>query len=283
MEGTSASGLASDLELTNLGRGADMDFHITIKARTVALTLLIMLVVLAAYFVGSTRPDSGAAVAAETDATAETDAPRIAMAGTGEATGVPDQIEFELTVAESAGDVSTALDEAGRTTRRVLAALAELGIDAKDVQTTGLSVRPQYDYSGSGPAVLTGYGATESVSVLVRELSDGGAAITAAVESGGNSVRVHGVRLKIGDVDALLTKARADAVAEAKAKAEQYAEATGSALGSVVSVKEVSARPRAYAERSAYLEFAADGASSVPIRAGSEELKVTVAIVWSLS
>jgi uncharacterized protein YggE len=259
-----------------------MESTVTIKTRTVMLTLLVMSAVLVAYFVGSARPGGGAASAAESESSADAAAPSIVMTGSGEASGVPDQLVFDVRVSETAGDVSTALSGAANTARQVLAALGDLDIPAKDVQTTGLSVQPQYDYSGDGQPVLIGYGASESLSILVRSLPDAGDAISAAVEAGGNAIRVSNVRLKIGDVDALLGTARDDAVEEAKAKAQQYAEATGSELGSVVSIKEVSASPRVY-EQLAYRSVADFAAASVPIRAGSEKLKVTVKIVWSLA
>ena len=57
----------------------------------------------------------------------------------------------------------------------------------------------------------------------VRELAKGGTAVAAAVETGGNGVRVRDIRLEIGDPDAVLEQARDAAVEEATAKAEQYA------------------------------------------------------------
>ena len=48
-------------------------------------------------------------------------------------------------------------------------------------------------------------------------------AVAAAVEAGGNGVRVRDIRLEVGDPDAVLEKARDAAVEAATAKAEQYA------------------------------------------------------------
>ena len=63
------------------------------------------------------------------------------------------------------------------------------------------------------------------------ELDRAGDAITAAVRTGGNAVRVGDIRLLVGDREGVLKRARDAAVAEATAKAEQYAEATGQTLG----------------------------------------------------
>src|SRR5262249_31054230 len=127
-------------------------------------------------------------------------------------------------------------------TRRVLSALVELGVPRKDVQTTGLALRPVYDYSSDGPPVITGYAASQNHTVLVRELPQAGEALSAVVPARGNAVRLGSVRLQISDPDALLRDARTAAFAEAKAKAQQYAAASGRRLGDVVSVREGTTR-----------------------------------------
>jgi uncharacterized protein len=167
----------------------------------------------------------------------------------------------------------------------VLGALRDEGVRADDIQTTGLSIDPQYDYSTEGPPILLGYGVTQRASVLVRSLADAGAALSATVEAGGDAVRLGGLRLLIGDKDALLRKARTAAVEEAKAKAEAYAEAAGRDLGEVTSVRELVATPHAPQpyEVAAYRDALAKDLSRVPIRAGSSDLKVTVAVAWSFT
>lgn len=259
--------------------------------RSLALGAAAALTVVSAYTVGRadagpvsdppTNPGSG--TRGQPTSTSGGAVPRtMALRGTGESRGVPDQLSFRLAVTAKTDDVTTALDEASRTMRRVLGALGREGVGRRDVQTTGLSVRPDYDYSSSGPPVLTGYVATQSVAVLVRELRDSGAVIAAATVAGGNAVRVSGVGLRIGDRDALLARAREAAVAQARDKAEQYAAATGQTLGPVLSVREVHARgggPVPLSYRSATL----DAAAAVPIRAGSKDLEVTVAVVWQLN
>ncbi|MFP5252863.1 MAG: SIMPL domain-containing protein [Actinomycetes bacterium] len=252
--------------------------------RSVAMGVAVAVTVVSAYALGSGGADdavttglSPASAGEEADGGTGT----IALRGTGERSGVPDQLSFRLSVRAKADDVTTALDDTSRTLRRVLAALEGVQVRRRDVQTTGLSVRPDYAYYSSGPPVLTGYVATQSVSVLVQELRDSGAAIAAAVEAGGNAVRVAGVRLRIGDRDALLADARDAAVAQARAKAEQYAAATGQTLGPVLSVREVHARGGRDVAL-AYGRAALDTAAAVPIRAGTEDLTVTVAVVWEL-
>jgi uncharacterized protein YggE len=258
-----------------------MGATITVRVRGLVLAAATAVALVAAYLVGSGT--GGPATASTTEPRGDAAGTRtIVMTGTGEATGVPDQLTFRLSVRKKAWDVSDALAAANATMRRVLTALEGEGVAKRDVQTTGLAIRPEYDYRSDGTSVLTGYAATESAAVLVRDLHQSGKALAAVANAGGNSVRVQGIGLRIGDHDDLTSRARDAAVATAQAKAEQYAEATGQALGDVVSIKEVRATPAPRYE-TATLDAASYRAGKVPIRAGSEELQVTVSIVWQLA
>lgn len=262
---------------------------VSIDVRTLVATGVAAGATVLAYLVGSVQtsgmPADAAPPPARTAPAAAPvapDTPSIAMTGTGRATGVPDQVAFDLTISTTAPDVTEALTAANAASRDVLVALLAQGVDADDVQTTGLSLRPTYDYSGDGPAVLTGYEAKQKLSVVVRSLSDAGAVISAAVEAGGNAVRLSDVRLQVGDKDALLARARDGAFAQAQAKGEQYAAAAGRSLGEVVSVREVTAT--SYQPQVENFRAAADvSLSKVPIRAGTDELGVTVSVIWSFA
>jgi len=253
----------------------------------VVITVGVLVAVIMAYLIGSVGAGGDEVTPAAASAAVQTASSpvvrEIAMRGSGEATGVPDQLSFKLSVNTEAADISTALNQADARMRRVFRALKEEGVGRKDVQTAGLDIRPVYDYSSDGPAVLTGYAVSEDAGVLVRSLGDAGTAIAAAVSAGGNAVRLHGLSLRFGDVDALMRRARDAAVAEATAKAKQYAEATGESLGHVISIKEVStARPRPVPT---YARAALDSAvfGKVPIKAGSSEMRVTISVQWSLA
>jgi uncharacterized protein YggE len=255
-----------------------MTTSVSVSVRSLVVAATSSAAVLAAYLVGSASP--GGDLAAATQANPPSDTPSIAMTGSGSVMGVPDQLTFEVSVQVQAPDVSTALASANTKTRAVLLAVRAEGVGLADVKTTGLSIHPAYDYSGDGPGVITGYRVSEDLSVLVRDLPDAGETISAAVAAGGNSVRLHGVRLQVGDKDALLRQARDAAIADAQAKAEQYAAAADSSLGDVMSVREVHASAPSPVSRDQL--YATSAEASVPIRAGTSELEVTVSVVWSL-
>lgn len=260
-----------------------MSSVLSVRVRSVVVVVGVLLAAVLAYAMGSIGGGGTQVRAAEGPPTTDGSAVReIVMKGAGEATGVPDQLSFKLSVKIEDTDVSVALNRANARMRAVFAALAEAGVERKDVQTTGLSIRPVYDYSDHAPPVIRGYAVSEDAGVLVRSLGDAGAAIAAAVDAGGNAERLHGLSLKIGDEDALMREARENAVVEATAKARQYAEATGQELGDVISIKEVSTRGSGPVRSFAARDLAGASLSKVPLRAGSADLSVVVSVEWSL-
>jgi uncharacterized protein YggE len=237
-----------------------------------------------AYLLGGAGGGGAPAGAAE-DTAAAADRSTMTLIGTGQARSVPDQLTFSLGVGVTRPDLETALDEANHVMERVLDALTPYGVRRGDVETTGLSMNPVYDYHPYSEPTIRGYRVAQHATVLVKELKQGGRAVSAAVAAGGNAVRISALRLRVGDTDAMMERARDAAVAEATAKAEQYAAATGQELGSVLSLREVRESPRRLIVHP-YARLASgamDAAAPLPIRAGHEELRVRVQVVWEIS
>ena len=220
-----------------------MDAKMTVSVRSILVTALVVLALLVAYLLGSTGGGGTPAQAVDEQQPEAEQLRQLTMTGTGDATAVPDQLSFDLGVTVVRPDLETALDAASASMERVLAALADHGVAKSDVQTTGLSMSAVYEYHQYSPPTITGYRVNQRATALVRELKQGGAAVAAAVEAGGNDVRVGDIRLLVGDSDKVMEEARDAAVAEATAKATQYAEASGQELGDVLTLREVHAKP----------------------------------------
>jgi uncharacterized protein len=255
-----------------------MNRSITISAKGALVAVVAVLALVIAYLLGNAGGTAQAAP--QSVATAGSHPRTLVTTGTGQTVGVPDQLSFDLSVGLVRSDLSTALADANATMKQVLASLGRLGVRASDVQTTGLGMHAVYDYHASGPPTLVGYRVGQHAQVVVRDLAKGGQAVTAAVQAGGNDVRVGDLRLQVGDSDTLLAQSRDAAVKQATAKAQEYAKATGQTLGPVLSLREVHASP--VTPQPIRMSQAYDSASaSVPIRAGKDKLAVTVRIVWS--
>jgi uncharacterized protein len=204
-------------------------------------------------------------------------AARITVTGTGSVSGTPNQLQLSMGVQTSGSTVSAALQSANQAVRSVTQALGRSGVRAPDIQTSGLSIQP--NYGNSSPAPVS-YGVSESINVTLRHLPSAGTQINDAVRAGGNATVVDGVSLDLTDTSTLLASARAKAVADAKTKAGQYARALGMTLGPVVSVSESQPSEPFPVFGQAY----AAGAKSVPVpvHPGSRQLSVTVTAVFAL-
>jgi uncharacterized protein YggE len=210
--------------------------------------------------------------------TATTGPARVTVTGTGTVSGTPNQLTLSMGVQVNAASVGSALQQANQAVRQVTAALRARGVSAADIQTSGLYIQPNYR---SGSQAPSGYGVSESLSATLRQLGVAGTEIDAAVRAGGNATTVDGVSLNLTDTSGLLARARAAAVADARVKASQYAKALGQPLGPVVSISDQSsAEPFPFA---ASAGAAARSPAAVPISPGTQQLSVSVTVVYALA
>jgi uncharacterized protein len=220
---------------------------------------------------GTSLVSSGATTPASTPA-------RITVTGTGNVTGVPNQLMLSMGVQTTGASVAGALRQANVAVRAITAVLKRSGVTAPNIQTSGLSIYPNYTNSSGVP---TGYQVSEQLSVTLNRLSTAGSQISQAVRAGGNATVIDGVSLNLSDTSSLLASARAKAVVDAKAKASAYARALGLPLGPVVSVSETPPAQPFYPVQ--YAVPAASGAAkSVPVHPGTQQLSVTVTVVFAL-
>jgi len=217
--------------------------------------------------------------AALTAAVPATGAARITVTGTGNVSGVPNQLSLSMGVQTSAGSVATALRQANAAARSVTAVLRRSGVAAPDIQTSGLSIYPSYSGSSGVPS---GYQVSEQLTITLRRLSVAGGQISAAARAGGNATTIDGVSLNLSDTSTLLASAREKAVADAKAKAAAYAHALGRPLGAVVSMSEATPAQPFQPLPEGAVPAASRAASSVPVHPGTQQLSVTVTVVFAL-
>ncbi len=222
-----------------------------------------------AVFAGSAV--TGASVA--TDPTARL----ITAQATGTVTGTPDVVTISLGVETRSPSAQTALDENNRLATDVINVVKEKGVAPEDLQTSQLSIYPSYDDKGA----VTGYQVTNIVTAKLRDIGGAGALIDAAGQAAGDAVRVQQLSFSIDDDSELRANARADAVRRAQAQAKQLADAAGIALGPIHSITE---SPIAGTVVYPQAAMAADSAAgSVPIEPGSQQLQVSVQVVYEIA
>ncbi len=168
---------------------------------------------------------AGAAAAQAMPAADQPDKTTLALTVTGQTKITPDQATITLGVQTTAPTAVEAMREnAGRMTA-VVGALHAAGIADKDIQTSNLSLAAQYDYPQNQPARLTGYQATNEVSITVEEIGKLGGVIDAVTTAGAN--QVNSISFGLKDPTAAQDQARLDAVRQLKREADLYAQATG--------------------------------------------------------
>ena len=140
----------------------------------------------------------------------------LSVSASGEADMVPDEARFEAGVNNWAGNAEAASEETQGDIDAIVAALRELGVDEKDIQTRAINVQ-RIDWGDRKGQ----YQASNTVNVRIRDIAQASAAVTAVTSVGANLV--SGPDLRIADPEAAANAAYASAYANARARAEAYA------------------------------------------------------------
>lgn len=210
----------------------------------------------------------GAAVPAMLTVTASADVAR-----------APDQLRMTAGVLTTAVTAAEAMAANAARMNAVLAALKAAGVTDRDVQTTGLSLNPQYRYEPNQSPVLTGYQARNSISLRTLKLADAGKLIDAAIKAGANEVQ--GPEFTLANPDAALDEARTAAVAKARARAELYAKAAGLKVKRIASISE-GAGAAEPGPRPMMRMAMAEAAAPPPVQPGELSLSAQVTISFEL-
>lgn len=122
---------------------------------------------------------------------------------------------------------------------RLIKAAKARGIKDEDIQTSGINLSAQYDYSNrvdGQPARFVGYQVSNSVRVTTTKIDELGAMLDALVNAGGTNI--EGPWFGVKDAEAQLVGVRGKVIAKAKLKADDYARLTGYASAELVSINE---------------------------------------------
>lgn len=202
---------------------------------------------------------------------------RILVTGTGRVPVGPDLADLRLGVSTTRPTVEAARAASAATMTAILAALDRAGVARRDVQTSLLSVQPQYDYRDGRAATLTGYQLADLVAVTVRDVGRVADVIDGALRAGATSL--DGLSFRVADASAPEREARLAAMSAARQRADDLARAAGLTIAGVEDIVEDGAgrppMPFAKAERMA---LAADVAT--PVEAGSLEIAVRVSVTY---
>ena len=230
----------------------------------------------------------------------------INVSGHGELFAAPDIATFTFSVVSDKSTVADAQADATAKINAVTAYLTGAGVDTKDIQTSGYSIYPQYDYlsavcpqsapvmysAGSGASsvaycppgkqTLKGYEVRQTTTVKVRDISKAGDLLSGVGAKG--ATEVSSLSFTFDNPEAVQQQARDKAIADATAKAQTLAKELGVSLVRVVSFNETNGQVY-YGKAMAYgMGGAADSAvaPSPVISTGQNQITDDVSITYEI-
>lgn len=176
------------------------------------------------------------AACAQQPAVTGNDGTLLSVSAQAEARRVPDVATVSAGVVTQAVDANAAMRANAAQMDKVMASIRAAGIAERDIQTSGINLNPQYRYAENQAPAITGYQASNTVSLKVRDIAKLGKVLDALVASGAN--QVNGPSFEIDKPEAAYDEARRAALEKAQARAQMYAKTLGLKVRRIVSIDE---------------------------------------------
>lgn len=197
------------------------------------------------------------------------------VSGEGKVVVVPDQAVLSLGVREEGYNLKQVQERVNAKMASLSKELKTLGIEEKDIKTTGYNYYPDYQDTNR-------YSAHASLEVVVRELEQVSPALDLIGQIGLDSVSgpIFGLSDELSDKT--VKEARKLAIEEAEKKAEELAGLSGMRLGRIVNVVEGNmGRPvPMYSQAEVMMDKAGGEMTPTPVEAGSSEVVVSVTLSY---
>lgn len=198
----------------------------------------------------------------------------VTVSGEATVSVAPDMAAIRIGVTSQGKTAREASDANAKQMTAVLAAIKDAGIADRDVQTSRLSLQPQYDPNKGGTARLLGFQVTNQLTVKMRDIDKLPSILDRAIAAGANEM--SGIEFVVSEQSKLLDQARSEAIADARRKAELYAHAAGVKVGHVAAIAEEGSAPPPRLMQ-------ALRAGAVPVAPGEQTLRAVVTVSYELT
>lgn len=199
------------------------------------------------------------------------------VTGEGKVTVKPDVASVNVGIRASGSTVKGVQDQINSAINKVSSDIKALGVLEKDIQTASYSIYPTIDYTDKSQRI-TGYQASTSLDIKVRQLDKINTVLDAATLGGANTI--GGVTFDVDDKTVYQNQARQIAVGEAKRKAQEAAKIAGFSLGKIVNYNEdFEGTPPVFAQGALTLE---SKDAKTQVEPGSSEIKVNVTLSYEV-
>ncbi len=212
---------------------------------------------------------------------ANSDGTLLSVSADGSSKRVPDVATISTGVVTRAADANAAMRDNANQMTKVMAAIKAAGVAERDIQTSGVNLNPNYNYTPNKPPKITGYEARNTVSVKVRDIAKLGKVMDSLVAAGANDL--NGPSFEVDKPDEAYDEARRGALEKAQARAEMYAKALGLRVRRIVSIDESgSSFPRPIPMMAMKAMAAAAPAADTEVSPGEANLSAHLNVVFEL-
>ncbi|HEY6143239.1 MAG TPA: SIMPL domain-containing protein [Flavobacterium sp.] len=203
--------------------------------------------------------------------------PMINVSGEGKVKVAPDQASISISIETKGTKAEDVKRENDKKMDAVLKFIKNSNIAKEDFQTQRISLNPNYDYDKK----KYNYVATQSVQILLKDLSKYDALMEGLVNEGIN--RIDNVEFKSSKMAQLQSETRKLAIKDAKAKAEDFVSVLGQKVGKAILISDNSQsyhpQPRMYAMKAS---MADESATKETLAVGEIEITSNVSVNFVL-
>lgn len=196
----------------------------------------------------------------------------------------PDMASITFSISELADNSKNALEKTNTKINQIIQILTSQGIDSKDIQTSQLSINPEYDYLVDR-SVLKGQRATVSLSVKIKGIDNSATKASTVIDEVAKveNVQIGSIIFDLENKDSAIKDARAKAFEKAKVKATELSSLSSVNLLDPVSIVDnsssIESTPILYSARSA---LAADSASGTSLSSGELAVSVSLQVIFGI-
>ena len=212
----------------------------------------------------------------------------ISVAGEGKVTATPDLVRISSGVSELADTTKKAQQQANEKLERIISILTDNGVPERNVQTSNLSFRPEYDWKGDDGRKLVGQRVSQTLTIEIPGIDTNPERVTKILDSLGeiDGLELNSVNFDIEDKKELFSSAREEAFEKALQKAKELAQFGDVTLGAPITISEgrVQYSPMPYqnfARKEMVMADGMGGGSSLP--SGELDVTATVNVVFEIN
>ncbi|WP_447725727.1 SIMPL domain-containing protein [Sphingomonas koreensis] len=193
----------------------------------------------------------------------------------------PDMAVINTGVVTQAATAAEAIAQNAVRAKRLVTALKGAGVQDRDIRSASITLNPQYRQGENVPPTITGYQASNMMTVRFRDIARAGPILDTLTREGAN--QIDGPNFMLAEPDAAQDEARADALAKARARAALYARAIGLRVDRILAISEGGASSGPIPLFAARANYMADGeAARTNVIPGEQDVITTVSVRFLL-